>query len=335
MLQGPIRRTGGDLALYRACIAIHQRMWRDHPWRGDRVVDSFIAQAAQQPIMMADVPALVTAMEEFRAALVPQSAAMALFGLAESTTFGEAGMISLRALDDIPEAVWIREGAPIPVVMGLSSLISLVPHKLATIIPLTNEMMRSSNAEVIMRQALIDNIGPALDRYLFDDQPGVPGLRPPGLLNGVQGLTGSTTAGNEGMTQDLLTLVAALAPYAGNGSIAFVASPAMSVRMKKIEAGGTTYPVLVANQPNLIAIATRALAVAIDPPLIDASSQAVFHEEDTNPLPIVDDAGVMASPVRSAWQTDSVGLRFRLPVSWGLRAPAVAWLAPGWATPTP
>ena len=39
--------------------------------------------------------------------------------------------------------------------------------------------------------------------------------------------------------------------------------------------------------------------------------------------PIVDDAGVLAVPVRSTWQTDSIGLKFRLPVSWTLRAPAV------------
>ena len=81
---------------------------------------------------------------------------------------------------------------------------------------------------------------------------------------------------------------------------------------------------------NLIAVATGALAVAIDPARIDVSGQMLVHMEDTDPLPIVDDAGVMAVPVRSAWQTDSVGLRFTLPVSWALCAPAVAWTNPGW-----
>ena len=55
-----------------------------------------------------------------------------------------------------------------------------------------------------------------------------------------------------------------------------------------------------------------------------------MEDDPTLVRPIVDDAGVLAVPVRSSWQTDSVGLKFRLPVSWALRAPAVAWLTPTW-----
>jgi len=94
----------------------------------------------------------------------------------------------------------------------------------------------------------------------------------------------------------------------------------------RIVLGETGYPVFVTNAVTntLIAVATRALAVSVDPPSIEASDAGVFHMEDTTPLPIV------ANPTRSAWQTDSVGLRFRLPVSWALLAPAVAWLEPNW-----
>jgi hypothetical protein len=332
MIQGPIRAKGGaDRALYRACILIAQRAksFSRTKLPEDQIVDQ-VVRAAQDPTSMVDAPALVQVMEEFLEALVPNSAAAALFGLSTNLSFGAAGILAIHQLSDVPQAEWIAEGAPMPVVMGVSSLMSMTPYKVGTIVALTNEMMLSGSGETLVRQALIDNIGPRLDRTLFSADPGVAGLRPPGLLFGIPPVTPADSAAQtELMIEDLQNLIDALAPYGGNGQIALICSPKQAVRLKEVKAGGQIYPTFISNQPNLIAVATRALAVTVDPPQIDVSGEAVFHEEDTTPLPIVG-GGTMASPIRSAWQTDSVGLRFRLPVSWVLRAPAVAWTTPTW-----
>lgn len=338
MIQNQFKKAGGERSLYRACLTVGLRARQPqlaNPWPEDHVVD-MVLRAAQSPTSMADAPDLVTVMIEFLTSLQPQSAAASLFALAINLSFGRAGMIVLPTISDTPQAVWIREGAPIPVAMGLSSAVSVVPHKMATIVALSNEMMNSSSAEAAMRAMILSNMGPALDMALFSAAPGVPGLNPPGLLNGVPPITPASTAtGNEGMVQDMQALVAALAPYGGNGNVAFIASAHHWVRMSKTDTGAKGYPVFVASNltgatPPLIAVAASALVVAVDPPTIEVSNQAVFHMEDDPTLvgPIVDDAGVLATPVRSAWQTDSVGLKFRLPVSWALRAPAVAWLTP-------
>lgn len=328
-IQPTFRKAGkADSALYRAAVAIHQRA-RSHE---DPLVDMMI-RAAQAPTSMANTPELVTVMTEFVESLTPYSAAAALFALSLNLSFGNAGMLSLPTVSATPQAVWIREGAPIPVALGLSSAVSLTPFKMATLVALSNEMMRSSQAEAVMRQTILNALGPALDLALFAPTPGVPGLNPPGLLDGVA-ITPPSAAPSlaEAMVQDMQNLVDAIAAYGGNGNIAFIASPKLWVRMTKTDLGSKGFPVLIAgNLTNtLIAVAARALAVAIDPPLIDASDQAILHMEDdaTQVLPIVGDTGVLASPVRSAWQTDSMGLRFRLPVSWVLRAPAVAWTNP-------
>jgi hypothetical protein len=335
MIQGPIRAKGGaDRALYRACVLIGQRAKSFGRMRSpeDPIVDQ-VVRAAQDPTSLADTPALAQVMEEFLEALVPNSAAAALFGLSTNLTFGNAGILAIHQLSDVPQAEWIAEGAPMPVIMGVSSLMSMVPYKVGTIVALTNEMMLSGSGEMLVRQALIDNIGPRLDRSLFSADPGVPGLRPPGLLNGLTplGAAAPPTSPSEMMIEDVETLIDALAPYGGNGRIALISSVKQSVRLKKFALGETGYPVFVSNAitDTLIAVASRALVAAVDAPAIDVSGEAVFHEEDANPLPIVA-GGVMASPIRSAWQTDSVGLRFRLPVSWVLRAPAVAFLNPTW-----
>jgi hypothetical protein len=334
MIQGPIRAKGGaDRALYRACVLIAQRAKSFGRIKApeDPIVDQ-VVRAAQDPTSLVDTPALAQVMEEFLEALVPNSAAAALFGLSTNLAFGSAGIMAIHQLSDVPQAEWIAEGAPMPVVMGVSSLMSMVPYKVGTIIALTNEMMLSGSGEMLVRQALIDNIGPRLDRSLFSADPGMPGLRPPGLLFGLTplGESGATSA-SEQMIEDVETLVDALAAYGGNGRIALISSVKQSVRLKKFALGETGYPVFVSNAitDTLIAVASRALVAAVDAPAIDVSGEAIFHEEDTNPLPIVG-GGTMASPIRSAWQTDSVGLRFRLPVSWVLRAPAVAFLNPTW-----
>jgi hypothetical protein len=72
-----------------------------------------------------------------------------------------------------------------------------------------------------------------------------------------------------------------------------------------------------------MAVAVNALAVAADPvPRFEESNQATVHMEDTTPLPIgtPGSPNVIAAPVRSLWQSDSVGVRLIMDVSWGLRA---------------
>ena len=55
--------------------------------------------------------------------------------------------------------------------------------------------------------------------------------------------------------------------------------------------------------------------------------------EDTTPLPIATGAqgsGVLATPTRSLWQTDSLGLRMIMDLNWALlRTGTVAWTQSG------
>jgi hypothetical protein len=54
-----------------------------------------------------------------------------------------------------------------------------------------------------------------------------------------------------------------------------------------------------------------------DNPRFEVSDQATLHFEDTTPLDIVSGSpGTAASPVKSLWQTDSIGLRLVLPMNW-------------------
>jgi hypothetical protein len=202
----------------------------------------------------------------------------------------------------------------------------LEPFKIATLTGLTGEMVRHSNAEALVRQVLLESVGPGLDAALFSTAASVAELRPPGILNGIAPLVATAGGGVEAMIGDFRQLVDAVAATCGNGGIIFVMAAAQDVALSVLPT--FRYPRLVSSalpSGTVIALSVNGLVSANgEVPRIDASIYGTAHE-DTDPLPIVD--GTAGSPTRSCFQTDAVGLRLRLPVSWALRSQnALAWV---------
>ena len=87
--------------------------------------------------------------------------------------------------------------------------------------------------EGIIRQAMSDDTGIALDSYLIDNVAASAGIRPAGLLNGVTPITASVgNAGNRpAMIADLKALVGAItaAGGGGRGPIAILCNPAQAL----------------------------------------------------------------------------------------------------------
>jgi hypothetical protein len=202
---------------------------------------------------------------------------------------------------------------------------------LGTIVVLTREMIESSNAEALTRQALLDAMGPSLDRRLFDANAAVADLRPAGLLFGKTALTPSADTDKfSAMVADLSSLAAAVAPYAGNGGIIFVTSARQAVPIKIGLFRGLDYSLLVSSSlpaGTVIAIAQPALVAALgEAPQIDLTRVATLHM-DTSPQQIAT-GGTMPSPVTATFSTDKVGIRLRWPISWALRDPnAIAFMS--------
>jgi hypothetical protein len=298
-------------------------------WPGDRDVE-LVLRAASAPATTVNSAALTHIAYSFLSALQPFSAAAALVDRSLKLNFDGAASISVPNLT-LPNADFVGQGKPIPVVMGASSSgVLLEPHKLATIIALSGEMMRNSNAEAIVRQVLMDNVGPSLDSVMFSAAAAVPDVRPPGLLNGIAGLTPSAgTNKAEALTDDIAALATATAAVSGNGGIILVAAPAQSVALALRPAGAVPFPVLMSvalPAKRVIAVAARALVTAFDAPQIDASRTSALHIA-APAADLADSGGTLAVPVKSLMQIDAVGLRLRMPCGWALRTPtALAWM---------
>jgi len=84
------------------------------------------------------------------------------------------------------------------------------------------------------------------------------------------------------------------------------------------------YPVIVS--PNVTAdtlflIDAADLVSSSGEPRFDVSDSATVHMEDTTPLAISSSGtpNTVAAPVRSFWQTDTLGIRMIMPLNWAFR----------------
>jgi hypothetical protein len=261
--------------------------------------------------------------------LIPYSAGADLLQRALVLTFDGANQISIPTVS-APLADFVQQGAPIPVVQAVSGIqTNLSPCKFAVITVLTREVVESGNAEALVKTALLESTGPALDRRLFDNVAATPDLRPAGLLNGKVALTASTNTDKyEAMVSDIATLAATVAPLAANGGIIFVAAPKQAVALN-IGLPNFNYPILVSGSladGTIIVVARNAVISAFDAlPLIDTTKAATMHM-DTAPQQLAT-GGTMASPTTVMFQTDKIGIRLRWPITWALRnANAIAFM---------
>jgi hypothetical protein len=305
----------------------HARRWAD-----DRNLD-LVLRAAVSPTSVGNSPALSQIAVAFLETLTPLSAGADLLRRGIGLNFAGAAQISVPGIA-VPNTDFIGEGMAFPVTTAPTSVGATVhPCKLGIITTLTGELMRSSNAETLLRQVLIESCGPAIDRVLFSASAAGTD-RPPGLLNGVAALAPSTggtgNAKSEILVDDIQKLATALGPVLGNGDIILVGSPDAAAALKMRLPSSVAWPVLTSASlaaQTVIAVAAAAVVSAVEgTPQIDASIHAELHRESV-PGEIVDIGGVTARPVGSIYQTDQIALRMRWPISWALRSPAgLAWM---------
>ncbi|TGQ41177.1 hypothetical protein [Mesorhizobium sp. M00.F.Ca.ET.216.01.1.1] len=176
--------------------------------------------------------------------------------------------------------------------------------------------------ESVLRSAMAEDTTIEIDSVLLDANPAT-SIRPAGLLDGVAATAASTETGLAGLVADIRALLAAITTGPLIDPI-FLASTETALVMGLL-APGVALPVIASPSvpgDRLILVDAADFASAEgDLPGISVSTESTIHAEDTNPLPLVDAAGVVASPQVSLWQSDLIGLRLLLDVSWIMARP--------------
>ena len=305
-------------------------------WPADRALIGMLTRAATAPAMTAVVGwAAEIAQKRVAAleALAPASAGARLLQQSLVLSFDGAGQISAPGFVAVAgNAGFVAEGDPIPVRQLAASAALLQPHKLAAIAVLTIEMIESSNAEELISDVLISSAGAALDVALFGSAA-ASASAPAGLRAGIAASTASASTDLwEAFFEDVATLGTAVAAVAGARPIIFIASPGRAASMSMRSLTDTDDAIVLPSAAvgnDLIAVVPQALVAALEPePEVETSSAGTLHM-DSAPSQIVN--GGPAAPARSLFQTASVALKMRWPVTWALRDPrGVAWLTPTW-----
>jgi hypothetical protein len=212
----------------------------------------------------------------------------------------------------------------------------MTARKMGVIVPFSRELAKRSTPaiEALVRQAILEDTAATLDSKLLDATAGDT-ARPAGLLNGVSATASGYGGGDHlAVKADFQALLAPFIAANAADNITVIMNPAqgLAIAMMDGPTNNANWFGPIASRVNivesthatanrLIAIRNSDFATALgDAPEFDISEQATIHMEDTTPLEIVSGTGpTTADPVRSLWQTASIGVRMIMDVSWKMR----------------
>jgi hypothetical protein len=321
------------LSLARA-VVLHVRQLREpssrlvkNPWSDDDAI-AMVQRAVTNVATTAG--ALTQIARQYLTALQPLSATAYVLARAIQIPFGPALPTTFPTLT-LPSAKWIGETHAIPVVSGQSTngITIDMAYKLAVAVVVTNELIRAANADDIVKQLFLENLGPSWDAAFFSTGAGTPGVQPPGILNGITPLPASNAQGINAMVDDLSTIAQALAPVSGSGQPVLITSPGAAVVIS-IMATQYAWPVIPCSSLDArtaIGMIPEALVASVEVPRIESSRQASVQFNDAP-----GDELMVGGIVGSVFQTDETIVRLISPATWALRSKAgiavinnVAW----------
>lgn len=288
-----------------------------------------------------------TAYADFLQALMPYSVYPALRDRGIGLSFDGIGTVSIPSRTaGGAGGGFVAEGQPIRVGRITTAATTMTPKKLGVIVPFSRELAKRSTPaiEALVRQAILEDTGVILDAALLDATASST-ARPAGLLNGVSAVASGYGGGDyQAVVADLKALLAPF--YAANAgdNITVLMNPAQGLALSMMPGPGAagefgwaeplTSRLNIIESTNvtagrLIALRNSDFATALgDAPEFDISEQATVHMEDTTPLEIVSGTGpTTADPVRSFFQTATIGVRMLMDVSWKMRRSGmVQWI---------
>ena len=260
-------------------------------------------------------------------------------------TFDGIGTISLpRRTAGGAGGGFVAEGSPIRVGRITTAASSLTPKKMGVIVPFSRELAKRSTPaiEALVRNAILEDTASILDAALLD-ATATSTARPAGLLNGVSAAAVGYGGGdNVAVKEDFKALLAPFIAANAADNITVIMNPAQALAIAMMDgpANSANWFAPIAARVNIVesTYATAGRLIAIrnsdfytatgDAPEFDINETATVHMEDTTPLEIVSGTGpTTADPVRSFYQTATVGVRMLMDVSWVMGRPSmVQWI---------
>ena len=262
------------------------------------------------------------------ASLTPMSALTAVRAKAVTANLDD-GPVFIHSAAAGPALNFIAQGAPAPVIQASFSGVTLNTRKAVVQWVQTREVTESSNAFLLTKQHISEQVSPSIDALMWDALE-TDGVRPSGLRFGIGA---ETSGGASSMIPDLALLASDVSGVAGSMSnIVFVASPDIATKIA-IALPQFAFPVIATagiSSATIICVAANALAIGAGSTIrFETSDVTSVHMEDTSPagLSAVGTPNTVAAPIRSMFATDCVACRLIFEIDYKLRAAnSLSWM---------
>lgn len=324
----PRDRAPGRAFVQKAMAAVYQHIGDVE--RAETVMRAAVSPATTTTIGWAAELAGPSTVQSFLLSIAGRSAYAALIARTSPLRLDRSALAKVVIGGEVMSG-WIAEGQAIGVVAASLSTLTVTPKKIASIAVFSEELAATTNIEAVLRDLLSRGVGAALDAVFFSNTTASP-ANPAGILLGLTPVAPSAaTPPEEAMRDDLRNLVAALTSPVDP---VFVVSPDRLVYASAALPGSFAFPIIASTAvpaDRVVCIDAASLAALHGTePTFSASREATINMADPA-VPIATGAqgsGVVASPTRDLWQTDTIGLRTTLQATWGIRPGGASYTEP-------
>jgi hypothetical protein len=290
-------------------------------WPKDIATQRVVARGAVDALNTGDNEALLASSMSSFFSNLPNSAVSQMLTQGMVMDLGDFSQITLPYRSDAPTAApFIAEEKAIPIRTGALGAELFGPlKKAAYIFVVSREVARTPGAEGIFRKVMLEDAAQTLDAAVFSTAA-ANDERPAGILNGATPITGYSGGDEGAMRKDIRALAAAVTD-AGGDTVAFVMNPKRVARLRLLQPDFAfpVWPSRAVAEGRIIGVDPTAFACAFgDHVSIDTSTVATLHMSSTA-TELVSDAGAVADPIRSKFQTDSVATRMIVWLTFAMR----------------
>jgi len=289
---------------------------------------------------------VATDIAAFMPLLMPASVLPGLRARGLAISLGRNGTVQIptRLATPTIAGAFIAEGAAIPVKQGAFTSQSLGPKRMGVISTFTRQLAQHSTPaiEQLIRDQIAEDTSAAVDGVLLDANAAT-SIRPAGLraaANVPSNPAATAGGGFNALVGDLKALIGALVTSsAGNlRSPTWLMNPAEALSISVTQnAGGdfpfaqeinqkrfAGYPVIVSSTVTakmvIVVDAADFVTVDGDSPQYSVSDQATLHMDDAaSAISTPGSPNVVAAPVRSLYQTDTLAIRMLWDINWAMR----------------
>ncbi len=351
--------NGVDLLVRRALVhgvalhtgrAIDQVLDERYPGR-DEATELAVKTRAEAPLATTGTSGFVSQLvqstwADFMGALTPMSVYPGLRDRGRRVSFDAAGTAYLPQRTGAgANGSFFAEGSPIRVGRVTVAAPTFTSRKMGVIIPFSREAAKRATPDLegVLRTAILEDTAKTLDPILLDATAG-DSIRPAGLLYGVSAAAvGYGGADHVAVKEDFKALLKPFIDAGAAGGITVIMNPAQSLAISLMDGpdNNANWFQAIRDRVTLIesenATANRLIALRNpdfatglgDMPEFEISNQATIHMEDTSPAALSASASpnTVAAPIRSFFQTDSLGIRMIMDISWIMaRSGMVQWI---------